>query len=348
MLPFSAAALALLASWLAAPMPSSAAPVASTALAHGDDWQEAVRKGEELYNAKKYAESIVEYEKVLAAADAPQDAKAHSAYNAGCCYALLGNKEKAVEFVVKSIDLGFYDFDHIAKDTDLDTVRDDPRLVEAMRRNRAKKDEQDAKEKRSMEEARKEMDTKLMSELPAALEKLRDPKGAGFAFTFDLKTFDGKPISSKSLEGKVAIVDIWGTWCGPCLMEIPHFVEVAKRHKADPFAIVGLNDEDRKQNRDRESAARKVASFAEKNGINYSLALIDTKTFEQVPDFEGYPTTLFLDRTGRVRLAETGYRPLAYIDAIVSALLKESAVGLREGSTGAPKDASTSRPVRKE
>ncbi|HKE01898.1 MAG TPA: TlpA disulfide reductase family protein, partial [Planctomycetota bacterium] len=129
----------------------------------------------------------------------------------------------------------------------------------------------------------------------------------------------------KSLEGKVAIVDIWGTWCPPCRLEIPHLVELSKKHASDPFVIVGLGDEDRKQNKDFDKEAKKEAAFAKENGMNYTLALIDTPTLKQVPKFSGYPTTLFIDKTGKVRLVEIGYKPLDYLDGVVAALLKEGA-----------------------
>jgi thiol-disulfide isomerase/thioredoxin len=294
----------------------------------GDDWSKDLEKGAELYQKKDWDGSIAAFQKVLDAKDAPDEAKAMAAYNIGCDHALAGRPEKAVEFVVKAIDLGFLDFDHLREDSDLTSVVKDPKIVEAMKRNQGKADAERKKaegdEAKMMEEARKTMDEKFMKELPAALEKLKDKKGPGFDFAFDLKTLDGKPISSKALAGKVVIVDIWGTWCPPCKLEIPNFISVVERHKNDQFAMVGLNDEDHQQNQDAAKEAAKVKAFAEQNKINYPLCLIDTKTIKQVPDFKGYPTTVILDRTGKVRMLEVGYRPAEYIDAIVKALLAES------------------------
>ena len=289
----------------------------------GDEWQADLQKGNQLYEKKDYDGSITAFSKVLDSKDAPAEAKASAAYNIACDHALAGRKDQAVEYVVKAIDLGFLDFEHIASDTDLTSVAKDPKIADAMKRNQAKKDAADVEQKKAMDEMRKRFDPEAMKELPAALEKLKDKKGPGFDFAFDLKTLDGKPLTSKALLGKVVVVDIWGTWCPPCRLEIPNFVSVVDRHKNDQFAMVGLNDEDRQQNADPKLAADKVKSFAEKNGINYTLGLIDTKTIKQVPGFQGYPTTLFLDRTGKVRMVETGYRPAEYIDAIVKALLAE-------------------------
>jgi thiol-disulfide isomerase/thioredoxin len=296
-----------------------------------DDWQSDLQKGAELYQKKDWDGSIAAFQKVLDSKDAPDNFKASAAYNIGCDHALAGRNDKAVEYVVKAIDLGFFEWDHLRVDEDLKSVVNDPKIADAMKRNQAKKDAADAEQKKleaeqkkMMEERRKSMDVELMKELPAALEKLKDKNGPGFNFTFDLKTLDGKPLTSKGLAGKVAVVDIWGTWCPPCKLEIANFVSVVDRHKNDPFAMVGLNDEDKQQNVDANAAAERVKAFAEKNGINYTLGLIDTKTIKQVPGFQGYPTTIFLDRTGKVRMLEVGYKPAEYIDAIVKALLAES------------------------
>jgi thiol-disulfide isomerase/thioredoxin len=293
------------------------------------EWQKAYMAANQALEKKDYETAITEFEKVLGDSETVEGAKPSVAYNIGCCNAMLGKKDKAVEYVVKAIDLGFYDFDHINGDDDLKSVRGDAKIAEAMKRNQAKKDAKDAEAKKGMDETRKKWDEMMNPKLPDALEKVKDPAGAGFDFTFDLKTLDGKPISSKSIAGKVAIVDIWGTWCPPCRMEIPNFVELMKRHKSDDFVLIGLNDEDRKQNVDAEKSAKLASDFAKKNGITYPLALIDTKTIKQVPKFSGYPTTLFIDRTGKVRLVEVGYHPADYMDGIVKELLAEG--GAKKG-----------------
>lgn len=305
-----------------APMLLALPATASLAIA-GNEWQQDMKKGQDLYQKKDWDGAIAALQKVLDAEDAPEQAKMGAAYDIGCCHALAGHKDKAVEFVVKAIDLGFLDFDHIRSDTDLTSVVNDPKIADAMKRNQAKKDAADAEQKKQADAMRKQFDEQAMKELPKALEQLKDPKGPGFDFSFDLKTLDGKPIKSKDFAGKVVIVDIWGTWCPPCRLEIPNFVSLVERHKSDAFAMIGLNDEDRKQNADAAASAAKVKAFAAQNGINYTLGLIDTKTIKQVPNFQGYPTTLIIDRSGKVRMVEVGYKPADYMDAIVKALLAE-------------------------
>ena len=59
--------------------------------------------------------------------------------------------------------------------------------------------------------------------------------------------------------------------------------------------------------------------------MTYPCVVGDDATRDQVPNFEGFPTTLFIDRTGKVRFKEVGYRPLVALDAVVSTLLAETA-----------------------
>jgi thiol-disulfide isomerase/thioredoxin len=145
-----------------------------------------------------------------------------------------------------------------------------------------------------------------------------------FAFDFDLEDVDGNRLAKADFVGKVLIVDIWGTWCGPCRMEIPHFVALDREYRDQGLQIVGLNVE-------RESnarvAAKNVRQARSDDGVSYPCALVSRQVIRQVPDFGGFPTTLFFDRTGKVRLKLEGYHELPYLRAAVEALLKEKPPG---------------------
>lgn len=116
------------------------------------------------------------------------------------------------------------------------------------------------------------------------------------------------------------IVDFWGTWCPPCRKEIPHFVELKSKYGKDGLEIVGLNYEG-----DAATAKETIKKFAAENKMNYRCAVGDEATQKKVPNLQGYPTTLFIDRTGKVRLKVVGYHPMAELEAIVSLLLAEPA-----------------------
>ncbi len=141
-----------------------------------------------------------------------------------------------------------------------------------------------------------------------------------FAFDFDLKDVDGNRVSKADFAGNVLIVDIWGTWCPPCRMEIPHFVALDRTYRERGLRIVGLNYE---QDDDAAVAAKHVRQFRASEGVTYPCALVTEKLLRQVPEMEGFPTTLFLDHTGKVRLKLVGYNEMPFLQAAVEALLKE-------------------------
>lgn len=143
---------------------------------------------------------------------------------------------------------------------------------------------------------------------------------SSFPFDFDLKTVDGKPIKLADFKGNVTIVDVWGTWCPPCRKEIPHFVDLANRFGAKGLKIVGINCN---ESGSPAEVKQTINDFIAETKIPYPCVLNDDTIQTKIPDFEGYPTTLFLDRTGKVRLSQVGYQPMARLEAIVTALLAE-------------------------
>ncbi len=139
------------------------------------------------------------------------------------------------------------------------------------------------------------------------------------SFPFDIEMADvsGRPIRLQDLRGKVIIVDLWGTWCGPCRRVIPHLVKLQKTHSQD-LQVIGLCNE---RTADTRAATRSLTGAIEEFGINYPCILIDDKTTRKVPNFSGYPTMLFIDRTGKVRMSTVGVKPEAYWDSLVAELI---------------------------
>lgn len=79
-----------------------------------------------LYQAKDYRKSIAAYEKTL---ELRNGFPSNAAYNIACCYALLGEKERALEWLAKAFDIGFRNLEHAQTDTDLDPLHNDPRFL---------------------------------------------------------------------------------------------------------------------------------------------------------------------------------------------------------------------------
>lgn len=84
-------------------------------------------------------------------------------------------------------------------------------------------------------------------EIAAALATLK-PGDAAFNFSYPDK--DGKTVTMASLKGKVVLVDVWATWCGPCKKEIPHLKKLEEEMKGKEVQIVSLST-DAPQDRDK-------------------------------------------------------------------------------------------------
>src|SRR5581483_2476707 len=126
--------------------------------------------------------------------------------------------------------------------------------------------------------------------------------------------------------GKLVIVDVWGTWCPPCRKEIPHFKELLTRYRDRGVNMVGINYERATDEQGKpvseEDMKNTIKKFLKEHQVPYTCLIGDDRTKEQIPDFEGYPTTLFLDRSGTARLKLVGYHSLADLDAVIMKLLE--------------------------
>lgn len=60
------------------------------------------------------------------------------------------------------------------------------------------------------------------------------------AMNADLRDVDGKPIKIADYSGKVLIINMWATWCGPCRIEMPELVQISKEYKDRGVEVVGL------------------------------------------------------------------------------------------------------------
>ena len=127
------------------------------------------------------------------------------------------------------------------------------------------------------------------------------PPGSTPAPNFTLATTTGELVSMSDLRGKVILLNFWGTWCGPCRMELPDFVKLHDKYNKDGLEIVGITIR-------RGESINDVAKFQEQWGLNY-LLLNDingnevsevTMAYSQAIGqmINGIPTTLVIDREG--------------------------------------------------
>ncbi|MFN4149683.1 MAG: TlpA disulfide reductase family protein [Candidatus Sericytochromatia bacterium] len=102
----------------------------------------------------------------------------------------------------------------------------------------------------------------------------------------DLKT--NKEITLSSLKGKLVLVNFWATWCPPCRMEIPTFIELKNEYGSKGFEIVGLATE----------SPEKLLAFMNENKINYPIGITNAKTYKDYDDIQSIPTSFLIDKNG--------------------------------------------------
>ena len=217
-------------------------------------------------------------------------------YNAACAYSLDGNVEKALTAYKLSVEFGWADFAHTAQDSDLENLR-----------------ESDAYQQYQGQLALLAL-AKARAWAESELEK-----GASFAFDVELTSVSDAPVKLSDHAGKVVIVDFWGTWCPPCRAEVPSFIRLQNRYGEKGFQMIGLNYE----GDNSEADAEKVRDFIKSENINYPCALGDDATQQQVPELDSYPTTLFIDKSGKVRLKLVGLHSYERLAAVVETLMAE-------------------------
>lgn len=235
-------------------------------------------------------------------------------YGYACVLGKQGKAKKSLELLNRAIETGFSNMPMLKGDEDLADVRKLPEYEAQL----AAWETHFAELKKRNEELQKEHAREALA------------KGEGFPFKFDLTDVHGKPVALETYKGRVCIVDIWATWCGPCRQEIPSFVKLQDNYGKYGFQMIGLNSENGPS---EESKSVIVKNFMANNSMNYPCALITDAVLDQVPNLQGFPTTLFIDHRGEVRLKSVGYHDYTYMATVVEELLKEQAAEARSAAT---------------
>ncbi len=115
--------------------------------------------------------------------------------------------------------------------------------------------------------------------------------------------------------GEVVLMNFWATWCGPCREETPMLERLARELGPRGFSVVGVSLD----SGDREA---KVREFREQYGVTYALVFPDAMS-EMSAGMEGIPTTILVDRQGRVAKTYVGEVGERVLRADVGVLLGE-------------------------
>jgi len=123
----------------------------------------------------------------------------------------------------------------------------------------------------------------------------------------------GNKINTSSYAGKVVLINFWAAWCTPCAEEIPQFVALQDKYRAQGLQVIGISMED------RDSALR---DFYRKYKMNYPVVAGSEKIAEAYGGILGLPTSFLIGRDGRIRAKYPGLADFAKLEQAIIALLR--------------------------
>jgi thiol-disulfide isomerase/thioredoxin len=136
---------------------------------------------------------------------------------------------------------------------------------------------------------------------------------------FTLESLDGKNIQLSSYKGQAVLLNFWATWCGPCKIEMPWFVELQKEYGPQGLQIVGVAMDD--------AGKDEIAKFVKEMGVNYPILLGKEAVGQDYGGVNVLPTTFFIDRDGKIVAREFGLQSRSlFVDNIKKSLAQGHAV----------------------
>lgn len=142
----------------------------------------------------------------------------------------------------------------------------------------------------------------------------------------DIELLDGSMFKIGDRKGKILLLNLWATWCGPCRAEIPELVVMQELYKDKGFQVLGLDVGDGDGGQE---TVEEITIFAQKFKINYELARLSNETsaaFYKFSQFSGVPITILVDRENRIRALFKGGGPrvIGEMKVAVEKLVNES------------------------
>jgi thiol-disulfide isomerase/thioredoxin len=120
------------------------------------------------------------------------------------------------------------------------------------------------------------------------------------AAPFSLVSTTGTPVSLESLKGQVVLVNFWATWCGPCRKEMPLLEQIQKKYAPLGFTMLGVNVEE---------DTRLMDQFLKDVPVTFPILLDPANGVSKRYDVAAMPSTVIIDRKGKVRFIHQGYQP---------------------------------------
>ncbi|MCC7497211.1 MAG: redoxin domain-containing protein [Bryobacterales bacterium] len=133
------------------------------------------------------------------------------------------------------------------------------------------------------------------------------------AADFSLRDVDGKTVKLSDFRGKVVLLNFWATWCSPCRVEIPWFIQFEQRYKDRGFAVIGIAMDDDGWNA--------VKPYIQAHHVNYRVVIGNDQVSAKYGGIDSLPTTLLVDRQGDIAATHIGLVSKASYENDIARLL---------------------------
>jgi thiol-disulfide isomerase/thioredoxin len=141
---------------------------------------------------------------------------------------------------------------------------------------------------------------------------------ASLAPDFTLDSLDGKATKLSDYRGKAVLLNFWATWCGPCKIEMPWFVDFQNQYGAQGLQIVGVAMDD--------ASKEDIAKFAKDMNVNYPILIGKESVGDEYGGVPALPESFIIGRDGKIVDKILGLRGKAEIeDSIKKALNTQAA-----------------------
>jgi peroxiredoxin len=128
-----------------------------------------------------------------------------------------------------------------------------------------------------------------------------------------LTDLNGNTLNTSSYKGKVLLVNFWAAWCTPCAEEVPQFMALETKYQQRGLQVLGFSVDD---------DPRELRDFYRKYRMNYPVAPSTLKIAEAFGGVFGLPTTIVVDREGKVRARYSGTVDFPAVEKEVAGLLQ--------------------------
>ena len=117
---------------------------------------------------------------------------------------------------------------------------------------------------------------------------------------FSIAARGGKTVNLAQYKGQVVMINFWATWCGPCRQEMPLLESIYKKYNKMGFTLLGVNVE---------PDSKPAEDWLKATPVSFPI-LFDTKSeVSKMYEVSGMPSTVIVDRKGKVRVIHHGYKP---------------------------------------